>query len=205
MEVMLFNNKPTHFKNKLLAIYGDIIDLNREGFTFNQIDYNDNIKVKDFLCFDIESINNIFNELEINTSLLDKRIKDLSSAFKKLIILAYHLLVGYNNILLNYFDKGLSKKYKNNIINYLKRNYNGELVIVSNDLVFLNRLCKNVVVFKNKNIVFNGSFKKLYKSKLKLDYPEIINFINIANNKGNNLAYTIDNKELLKDIYRSLK
>ena len=51
----------------------------------------------------------------------------------------------------------------------------------------------------------NDEFKNIYKSRVKIEYPEIIKFIRLANKSNAKLSYTVDNKELLKDIYRSVK
>ena len=110
-----------------------------------------------------------------------------------------------NILVLDYFDKGLSYKYKKLIINYLKRNYNKTLIVISNDLVFLNSLCERLIVFDKDKIVFNDEFNKIYKSNIRIEYPEIIKFIRLANKRKAKLSYTVDNKELLKDIYRSIK
>ena len=37
-----------------------------------------------------------------------------------------------------------------------------------------------------------------------INMHHVIRFINMANSKGANLNMTLDNKELLKDIYRSV-
>ena len=107
--------------------------------------------------------------------------------------------------MLDYFDKGLSYKYKKRITNYIKSKYTGSLIVISNDLVFLNSLCNYLMVFKDDNIVFNYEFNNIYKSRVKIEYPPIIKFIRLANNNNAKLSYTVDNKELLKDIYRSVR
>ena len=123
----------------------------------------------------------------------------------KLIFLCYIILNKKELVILDYFDKGLSYKYKKRIIYYLKSKYNGKLVVITNDLVFLNMLCSRLIVFDNTKIVFNDKIEYIYKSRVKIEYPEIIKFIRIANKKNAKLSYTVDNKELLKDIYRSVR
>ena len=123
----------------------------------------------------------------------------------KLILLVYIILNKKTVVILDYFDKGLSYKYKKRIINYLKSKYTGGLIVISNDLVFLNSLCKYLIVFKDNKIVFNDELINIYKSRVDVEYPPIIKFIRLANKKNAKLSYTVDNKELLKDIYRSVR
>lgn len=195
--------------NVITGIYGDKIDLIKYGFDFYGIEYDDEWTVKRFLNgykFKVDNnILEIFSELEISYSLLKRKLKDLSKGQFKLILLVYTILNKKTVVILDYFDKGLSYKYKKRIINYLKSKYNGSLVVISNDLIFLNNMCKYIIVFKDGNIVYNDVFENIYKSRIKIDYPPIVKFIRLANKKNAKLSYTVDNKELLKDIYRSVR
>lgn len=195
--------------NVITGIYGDKIDLIKYGFDFYGIEYDDEWTVKRFLNgykFKVDNnILEIFSELEISYSLLKRKLKDLSKGQFKLILLVYTILNKKTVVILDYFDKGLSYKYKKRIINYLKSKYNGSLVVISNDLIFLNNMCKYLIVFKDGNILYNDVFENIYKSRIKIDYPPIVKFIRLANKKNAKLSYTVDNKELLKDIYRSVR
>lgn len=195
--------------NVITGIYGDKIDLIKYGFDFYGIEYDDEWTVKRFLNgykFKVDNnILEIFSELEISYSLLKRKLKDLSKGQFKLILLVYTILNKKTVVILDYFDKGLSYKYKKRIINYLKSKYNGSLVVISNDLIFLNNMCKYLIVFKDGNIIYNDVFENIYKSRIKIDYPPIVKFIRLANKKNAKLSYTVDNKELLKDIYRSVR
>ena len=210
MEIM-FSNKSNDLikKDKIVGVYGDKVDLIKNGFSFEGIVYDDEWTVRRLLNgFKLKidnNILNIFSELEISYSLLKRKIKTLSKGQFKLILLAYIMLNKKNVVVLDYFDKGLTYKYKKRVINFLKSKYSGSLVVISNDLVFLNSLCSELIVFNKGKIVFNDEINKIYKSNIKIEYPEIINFIKLANKNNAKLSYTVDNKELLKDIYRSLK
>lgn len=210
MEIM-YTNKSSELikKNTITGIYGDKIDLIKHGLEFDGIEYDDEWTVKRFLNgykLKIDDrILDIFSELEISYSLLKRKIKTLSKCQFKLILLVYILLNKKNIIVLDYFDKGLSFKYRKRIINFLKTKYNGTIIVISNDLVFLDLLCNYLIVFENGNIVFNDELKNIYKSRVKVEYPEIIKFIRLANKSNAKLSYTVDNKELLKDIYRSVR
>lgn len=210
MEIMYSNKSYELFsKDSITGIYGDKVDLISMGIDFDGIDYDDEWTVKRFLNgykFKIDGdILELFTELEISYSLLKRKIKDLSKGQFKLILLVYILLNKKNIVVLDYFDKGLSYKYKKRIVNYLKTKYSGILVIISNDIVFLSMLVKNLIVFDDGKIVFNDELSKIYKSKVKIEFPEITKFIRLANKSKAKLSYTVDNKELLKDIYRSVR
>ena len=209
MEIM-YSNKYNSLvkKNSFTGIYGDKIDLVNNGVDLFGITYDDEWTVRRFLNgYKLKLDNNIleiFSSLEISYSLLKKKIKQLSKGQFKLVLFVYVILNNKNTIVFDYFDKGLSYKYKKRIINYLKGKYNGTLIVISNDILFLNMLCSNIIVFEDGKIVFDGEFLDLYKSRVKLNYPEIIKFIRLANKNKAKLSYNYDNKELLKDIYRSL-
>jgi len=206
MEIVYSNKKYDLFDKRINCIYGDKLDLINMGYIFNGIEYDDEWTVKMFLkgCH-YDDVINIFKELEIKESLLKKRLCDLSKSEYKLILLVYILLNKKELVVFNYFDKCLSFKYKKRIINYLKTKYNGKLVFISNDLVFLNTLSYKIIVFQDGEIVYNGEFEKFYKDNYIKEYPSIINFISLANISGAKLSYTVDSKELLKDIYRSVR
>ena len=168
MEIMYSNKVPSIFKDKdIVGVYGDKADLLKFDIDLFGIEYDDEWTVKRFLNglkFKLDSIViELFNELEINSSLLNRKIKDLSRGHFKLILLVYVILNKKELIILDYFDKGLSHKYKKRVINYLKRKYEGKIIVISNDLVFLNLLCSNLIVLDN-NIVFNDKIENIYKS-----------------------------------------
>ena len=173
MEIMYSNKSYDLFtKNTFTGLYKDKQSLVKMGIEFEGILFDDEWTVKRFLNgFKIrvnEKIYDIFEELCININLLNRKIKTLSKVELKLILFSYVILNNKDFIVLDYFDKGLSYINKKRIINYLKRKYNGTLVVISNDLVFLNSLCNKLIVFKEENIVFNDDFNMLYKSKIKI-------------------------------------
>ena len=210
MEIM-YTNKSSELikKNTITGIYGDKIDLIKHGLEFDGIEYDDEWTVKRFLNgykLKIDDrILDIFSELEISYSLLKRKIKTLSKTQLKLILLTYSFLNRRNILVLDYFDKGLSFKVKKRVINFLKTRYKGSIIVISNDIVFLDLLCNYLIVFENGSIVFNDELKNIYKSRVKIEYPEIIKFIRLANKSNAKLSYTVDNKEMLKDIYRSVR
>ena len=57
--------------------------------------------------------------------------------------------------------------------------------------------------YKRKIIKYQGSIINAIKEEY-IEEPPIYNFVRLANEKGANLEYTLDGKDLLKDIYRSV-
>ena len=209
MEIVFSKNKPSIINtNKIIGIYGDKNDLINRGFKFNNIYYDENWTIRRFLNGYKIKMNNdvigLFNEFDLNKEILNKKIKDISNGLFKICLLIYALLYIKDIIYLNYFEKGLSYKYKKKIINYLKRNNMNNIIVISNDLIFLNSLCYYLIVFKDNKIIYEGDFNNLYNSNIRLDYPEIIEFIKMANKHEANLDFTINTNELAKDIYRSV-
>ncbi len=210
MEIMYISKSNNLFKkNKFTGIYKDKLDLINQGIEFNGISYDDNWSVKRFLNgYNIilnKEIINLFDELEISENLLKIKIKNLTKSQYKLVLLVYMLINDKNIYVLDYFDKGLDFKTKTKIINFLKSKYTKTLIVISNDMVFLNNLCSELIIINDDKIIYNDVLNNIYKSNIKIETPEIIKFIRLANKKKAKLTYTVDNKELLKDIYRSIK
>ena len=82
MEVVVSLNKPSRFKYQTVGVIGDINDLLNEGFDIEGLMYDDNWTVKRFLNgfhFKInERIITLFNMLELDLELLNKKIKNIS-------------------------------------------------------------------------------------------------------------------------------
>ena len=109
-------------------------------------------------------------------------------------------------MILNYFDVGFNSKYKRKIIKlikFIKASLNINFIVISNDVNFMNKLVKHVIVCKNKIIKYQGSIINAIKEEY-IEEPPIYNFVRLANERGANLEYTLDGKDLLKDIYRSV-
>ena len=110
-------------------------------------------------------------------------------------------------IILDYFDVGLTHKDQKRLVRIL-RNLKSEgiaIIVLSKNLVFLDQIVNSIIVVKNNELVYNGKMSLLISEHIKLvDEPEILRFISLANKRGANLDLTLDSKELLKDIYRSV-
>ena len=139
---------------------------------------------------------------------LFKDLDDMTNNELKLCSLVKALFLNPKVIILDYFEKNLS----NNIIEYIKKlvyklnkMYDKNIIICSNNIdVYLN-IIKDVVIFNNGNIVYQGN--DLYNSKMYkyIDAPNIVSFIKYLDKKGHKFDRYIDIKELLKAIYRDVE
>lgn len=208
MEVVVSLNKPSRFKYQTVGVIGDINDLLNEGFDIEGLMYDDNWTVKRFLNgfrFKInERIITLFNMLELDLELLNKKIKNISRTDFKFVLLTYAILKNYKTIIFDHMDLNMSHKDKKKLLNFIRKIKNAELsfVFLSTNMEFLYKVSDHLIIFNEGKIVYDDLIENVYNESI-ID-SKIIKFINLANNKGANLTYTFDRKELLKDIYRSV-
>lgn len=207
MEIVISNNIPKRFNYQTLGIIGDINDLLNIGFDIEGIDYNDSWTVKRFLNGYHFKLNNrietFFNMFDLSTSILNKRIKEISSTDFKFILLIYAMLKNKKVIIFDHIDTNMCLKDRKRLINFVRKVKNDDMsfIFLSNNLEFLYKLNDHLIIFEEGKIIFDDLIDDAYKEQID---SNIINFINMANKKGANLIYTFDRKELLKDIYRSV-
>lgn len=203
MEVMFVNKcRESYFYNKsFVGLIGEIKDLRLLFNHLDELNINPNKRVKHYL-------KNItyYEDLGLGNISL-KKIKDLSSYEYKCFLLIKISLLKPDLIILNNFDLGVNDKYKNKISTFIKTMNalnKTTYLIISNNVLFQNLMCKHYIILKNGIIKYQGDLISAIKTGLVLK-PEIINFIDLANQKKKvNLDYTLDSKELLKAIYRSV-
>lgn len=209
MEVVYCEEMPKSIiAEGIVGVIGDINDLISIGFDINGISYDDEWTVKrllnGFKILKNKRIDSILDYLEIDKSILNKKINTLSKTDLKFALLAYLLINNKKIIVFDYFDVCLahsSKKKLSKIIRLLKKD-GFKIFVVSNDLEYMNTIVDKLLVVNNQSIVYNGllsDFREFIGNM-----PEISKFIELANKKGANLNYNLDRRELLKDIYRSV-
>lgn len=208
MEVVVSLNKQFRFKYQTVGVIGDINDLLNEEFDIEGLTYDDNWTVKRFLNgfrFKInERIITLFNMLELDLELLNKKIKNISRTDFKFVLLTYAILKNYKTIIFDHMDLNMSHKDKKKLLNFIRKIKNDELsfIFLSTNMEFLYKVSDHLIIFNEGKIVYDDLIENVYNESI-ID-SKIIKFINLANNKGANLTYTFDRKELLKDIYRSV-
>lgn len=210
MEIVFTDNKTELIKDRqITGFYGDVLDLIKMDIDIQGIEYDDEWTVKRFLNgvhFKYNKrIDYIFKYLELDTKILKTKIKELPKTDFKFILLAKLLLNNKSIIIFDYFDAGLSYNDKKRFIRIVRTlKHDGKtILIISKDLVLLNQIVDSISVVKDEKIVYNGKMIDLINLNLVAD-EEIIKFIKLANKKNARLDMTLDSKELLKDIYRSV-
>lgn len=204
MEVMIVNKITNNYlkNNSITALIGELGDLPVIINNVEEIKINSKRKVKHFIKKDLDFL----ESLKLDDSIFNQKLKDLSSTELKFIMLIKATQINPELIVLTNFEKGISSKNYNLIWHLIKKITiikNIKFLIISRDIKFVNKITKKVIIINNKIIKYQGDLLLAFKQDM-LPKPEIIDFIDKANNKGANLSYTLDYKELLKDIYRGI-
>lgn len=201
---------------------------------FNQILYNYNIIKFDIVNFDMKkyyfltikefieyNVLKPINTKKMNQSLklvgLNKNLDDdpyeLSDSDKYKLNIALSLLNNEQTIILKYPEVYLDNQNMNKLLKLLKKmqkELNKQIIIISKNIDFIYKECKNIVIYKNNEIIFSGDGNILYLNKNNLKkydiiLPDILEFIGIVEkNKKIKLNSTYDINELMKDIYRNV-
>lgn len=200
MEIMYIKNINNNYikTNNIIALIGEYSDLKTLVNNEDKLEIKINQTVSKYLKKDIF----ILEQFSLN-NITNKKIKDLSSTEQKIIKLIKIISLNPKLIILNNFEIGINEKYLNTIVRFLK-NVNNEreinIILISNNISFIKKMTNNIIVIKNNIVRYQGSLLAAIKKGL-IPKPEIIKFIEDSNK---NLIYTLDEKELLKDIYRSI-
>ena len=212
MEIMYASKTTKYFKeSNINGFYKDKIDLVDYLPEFYGISYDDEWTVKRFLnglkLKVNDSILDIFKNLDLKENVLDKKIKILSTNEFKMVLLAYLMLNDPEVYIFDYFEIGLSYKNRKMFINLLRslKSKGKTIIVITNNIGFLYEVSDNVMMVEDRKLIYNGGKKDLFIARRVREYPPIIDFIRKANKRDANLLYTMDTKELLKDIYRSLR
>ena len=212
MEIMYASKSTIYFKKSSInGFYKDMFDLVDYLPEFYGISYDDEWTVKRFLnglkLKMNEEIFEVLKTLDIRDDILNKKIKILSTNEFKLVLLAYLLLSNPEVYIFDYFEVGLSYKNRKKFINLLKalKCEGKTIIIVSNNIGFIYEVSDHIMMVEDRKLIYEGDKKNLFVARRVKEYPVIIDFIRKANKKDANLSYTMDTKELLKDIYRSLR
>ena len=210
MEVVYTNEREYRSsKRDIIGLYKDILYLD-DKLDIEGISYKDTYKVKRFLNgYKLrlnKRIKDIFNYLNLDLSILNKKIYELPSTTYKYVMLAYLLLKNKRFIIFDYFDAGLTYKEQKKLIKIIKqlKEDGFQIIVVSNNIKFLSFCVDKIEIINEDGSLFYGDIKDLFNNIDYIKHVDIINFIYKANELGAKLSYTFDRNELIKDIYRSL-
>ena len=177
-------------------------------YDVRKIKYNEKTRVLLFFGLILNKKNRAFikkgfEELDLNEALKYRKMKNLStSELAKILIIK--LLIGSSKVIfLNHIDTALIDKDVKNIIKFIKDNksmINKTIIFSTDDINSVVEKCERYIVVEENKIIYNGDDIK--ELPLKTD---IIDFVDMANEKGAKLDYYKDINDLLKAIYRSVK
>lgn len=144
----------------------------------------------------------------LDESYLERDPFTLSSGEKKLVALASILAFNPKVIILDEFTIGLDNYNKNRIfklLKMLKRKYGKIIIILGNDVDFINQIGDYLYVLESGKILLEGSPKKVFMSEsYKLKLPKVVEFERMAKDKKNiRMIYRTEINDLIKEIYRA--
>lgn len=199
MEIAYINKiNNNYFNNKTFTSFiGELKDLEIILADIRHVKLNNKKKVKNYI--DKEYL--VDNMIDST-----KKISKLSFSEKQFIKLICAIKEEPELIILNNYDLNLNPLDKLKLINLLRKinhEKNIKFIIISNDTIFLNKLCQYLIMMKNGIIKYQGNIINAIKQN-RINKPNIIRFIESANELDANIDYSLDYKEVLKSIYRSV-
>jgi ABC-type transporter Mla maintaining outer membrane lipid asymmetry ATPase subunit MlaF len=141
----------------------------------------------------------------LDDSILNKKGTELSNGEIKAVSLAKELIANREIIVLDYFEKELNNREKENykrLLKKLSKDFNKTIIIYTNDLTFLWDLCEEIMYVDNDNVINTYQKNDYFKLVELVDKPIISNFIEKIRAKGIKIEDYKDIKDLLKAIYR---
>ena len=141
----------------------------------------------------------------LDDSILNKKGTELSNGEIKAVSLAKELIANKEIIVLDYFEKELNNREKENykrLLKKLSQDFNKTIIIYTNDLTFLWDICEEIIYVDNDNVINTYQKNDYFKIIELVDKPIISNFIEKIRAKGIKIEDYKDIKDLLKAIYR---
>ena len=211
MEVK-YSNIPLDYKifqkNELYGLYDKNSNfINTRIENLNIIKYSKIKKVKNFL-FTLNSkkrdlLKVLMTEFGITKSIEKKKLCELSSYQLTSILIIKAYLIKSEVIVLDHLDALLISSDFKNIVLHIKNTISktNKIVIVSvNRIDNMITTTNNYVIASENRIIYNGKNINAMHAT-----TEIMEFVDLANEKGAKLTYYKDPNDLLKAIYRSVK
>lgn len=141
----------------------------------------------------------------LDNSILNKKGTELSNGEIKAVSLAKELIANKEIIVLDYFEKELNSREKENykrLLKKLSQDFNKMIIIYTNDLTFLWDICEEIMYVDNDNVINTCQKNDYFKLIELVDKPIISNFVEKIRAKGIKIEDYKDIKDLLKAIYR---
>lgn len=164
-----------------------------------------NVKVNNY----DKRINKALKYFNLDESILNKKISELSSCIQKVLSLVLITIYNPNIIIIDDLFRNLDYNYKKVVINVLRefrKKFSKTIIIGSDNTNDLYLYTERMLILGNKNIY--GKTKDLF---VNLDYsnynikkPDIVNFVDLAKKEGHNIEYSQDIRDLIKDVYKDV-
>ena len=146
----------------------------------------------------------------LNESYLKRNPLELSYVEQKKVMLASVLAFNPEVIILDEFEKGLTKNDKKilyQLLKTLKKKFNKTIIVISNDISFISAFCEKIYLIDSGEVVLEEDIKTLNYDDLYeyLEMPKITEFIKYINSLGRKFKEYNDIRELIKAVYRNAK
>ena len=183
-------------------ISGDIF------FIDNKIDFKEKMVTNIINIKNIkeESLDNYLRELGLDKSFLSKSINSLSHSEKKLLKYLHMLTFNPNIIVIDEPFLDLDYHNKKRITALFNKLVKKKTIIIgsfNSDIIY--SLCKKVLLVGKDKVLYGDVLVLSNKNILKqyrVNMPQIIEFIRLANDKKAKLPYSKDIRDLIKDVYK---
>lgn len=217
VEALGFINDGRRIKNiNMLRMNVGYVTMNPNDMLFNKT-------VKDELEFGIkyfkyktdkkaERVENALKLVELPSSYLDKKIKDLTLTEKKKVALASTLIFNPKLIILDEPTIGLGTKEKEELkklIKLLKEKYKRTVIVLTKDTNFAYEVAEDVFILFRGTLIKHGDknimMDETSMNNYNLEVPEILKFINESKKRNVELTPTDNILDLIKEVYRNAK
>ncbi len=190
-------------KDKIYGLMGNIDITSNASNVSIVTDFKYNGTVKEYLNNpkDISSLHLVM----LDEQIINERLDEMSEAEVKMVNLAKCLIENKEYVVLDYFEKGLNNREKENFKRLFKKlanNYHKTILIFTNDITFLWDICDEIMYVDNNNVINNfdkDNFKNLLDN---IDKPEISKIIDLIREKNIKIEDYKNVLDLLKGIYR---
>lgn len=161
---------------------------------------------------DIQVLNSL-KMVGLNEDFLNRNPFTLSGGEKEKLAIAIALSLNPQILILDEPTIYLDNKSTNELIDLLKKikeKYKKNIIIISNDIDFINRISDNIVMLKKGQINLDINKTKLLNNmdkikKSSMEIPKILEFINMAEKyKNKKFTYTDDLEKLVSEIKKNV-
>ncbi len=145
----------------------------------------------------------LLEELEITDDILNKKIFNLSSGELVKVLILKACLSSCESVLLNHIDTCLSYGQLNSILKCLRRNLKDidkTIIVSSNNIDNIVPTCTKYIILNNADVDYSGKNIEMLPHK-----TELMEFVDMANDRKAKMSYYKEPSDLLKAIYRSVK